>query len=88
MKSKRSRRSRSRKSRKVILPHPTKGAMGNYSTSLPADKRHNILRRLVTKLGYSTVVHDLSLRATLNKHNATVHGKMKKDMEWLHGQYR
>lgn len=62
--------------------------MGSYSTTLAAEKRHAILRRLVTKLGYSTVVKDLNLRATLNKHNAGPYGKMRKDMEWLHTEYR
>ncbi len=87
MPSRKSKKSRKSK-RKVVLPHPEKGAMGKYSTTLPRAKRHSILCGLVNKHGYASVIRDLNLRATLNKHNKTPHGKMREDMEWLRAEYR
>ena len=74
---------------KVLLPHPTKGALGDYRVSLPAAERHRILSRLITRLGYASVVRDLNLRATLLKNKSpTSHDIMRRDMLYLHNKYR
>jgi len=81
--------SKSRSRPRTILPHPTKGALGKYSTKMSADRRRKILDKKVKSLGYSSVVHDLSLRATMNKNqNPHVHDIMRSDMDYLHREYR
>jgi hypothetical protein len=62
--------------------------MGDYSTTLPTQKRHSILRGLVRKNGYATTIRDISLRATLNKHHKTAREKMLKDMHWLQAEHK
>ena len=71
-------RSRSRKR----LPTPTKGALGKYTTTMTDKTRHGELRRLEKKLGKTTLIRDLNLRANLNK--GTRAGQiMRRDMEYV-----
>lgn len=87
--SRRSRKSRRGGSRKVILPKPTSGSLGDYSTKRPTASRHRELTKRVSRKGYASTVRELSLRATLNKNRAPVASHtMKEDMEWLHSRYQ
>lgn len=75
---------KSRRSRKVRLPRPQAGAMGSYSTKDSEAKRRAALRKDVQKVGYTSTMRDLNLRATLNKNkNPTAAKKMRADMEYL-----
>lgn len=78
---------KSRKSRK-ILPRPTKGALGNYSTKKSAKSRRSDLKKDVKKLGYKSTMLDLNLVATMNKNtNPAVSKKMRQDMKWMRKEY-
>lgn len=75
---------KSNKSGKVLLPHPQKGAMGKYSTKKSSRSRHATLRKDVEKLGYTSTMRDLNVRATMNKNQAPKASKtMREDMEYL-----
>lgn len=84
--------SKSRKSKrttKVILPHPTPGALGDYTTHDSQSVRRKELEKHVKKIGYASTVRDLNLRATLNKSNAPdASEKMRDDMAYLKKKYR
>ncbi len=94
MSSRRSHKSRksvkSRKSsKKTYLPHPTKNALYPYKTSLSASERHRILHRKVKELGYSSLMKDLNLRATLVKNTSKrAHAVFEQDMDYLRAEYR
>lgn len=75
---------RSKKSGKILLPKPQKGALGTYTTKKSKKSRRKSLREDVEKLGYTTTMRDLNLRATLTKRMAPRSSKkMRKDMEYL-----
>lgn len=74
---------------KVRLPHPEKGALGNYSTSSAERARHAELNKSVHEHGYKPTVLDLNLRATLNKNQAPGASKiMREDIDYLRQKYR
>jgi len=89
--SRRSRKSRdSRKAYKshgkTYLPKPTKGALGKYTTKDDAKTRRKYLEEDIKEpyMGYTAVMRDLNVRATMNKNkNPEVTKKMKADMAYL-----
>jgi hypothetical protein len=79
----------SSKSKKVLLPHPEKGALGQYSTSSAEKTRHAELNKSVRAHGYKSTILDLNLRATLNKNRSPKSSEiMHKDMDYLRSKYR
>jgi len=79
-----SKRKSQRKSAKTILPKPTKGALGDYTTKSPASKRRKSLQKQVREKDYATVIKELNLRAVLNKNTAPeASKKISNDMKYL-----
>ncbi|AIB52033.1 hypothetical protein E24_00338 [Faustovirus] len=73
-----------RKGSKTILPKPTKGALGDYTTKSPASKRRKSLQKQVREKDYATVIKELNLRAVLNKNTAPeASKKISNDMKYL-----
>ena len=74
---------------RVLLPHPEKGALGNYSTTHGEKSRHTALNKAVKSNGYKSTILDLNLRATLNKNQSPKSAEiMHKDMDYLRSKYR
>jgi hypothetical protein len=72
------------KSGKILLPKPQKGALGEYTIKKSKKSRRRSLREDVEKIGYTSTMRDLNLRATLTKRIAPrASKKMRKDMEYL-----
>lgn len=78
-----------KKGGRTYLPHPTSGALGDYSTTYKQAYRRDVLRNQVEKNSYASTMKDLNLRATLNK-NKSPHSSevMRKDMDYLRRTYR
>jgi hypothetical protein len=72
----------------VILPKPTKNALGKYGyydvKNMKVKDRHEALLKGVKDVGYKTIVGRVNLIATYNKNNnPSLYILLKKDMDWM-----
>jgi hypothetical protein len=72
-----------------VIPILKTGTLMGYSTFLPENSRHEILRNVVKKYDYATTIRKLNAVRTLNKRtNPEVFNIISSDISYLQNKYR